>query len=168
MRTNRLLCLLALALACMPAAAAGPVQVVYVDPKSFTDLRDGALPSPAARNLYLAELKRYLEARGAARVPAGETLVVTITDINLAGTFEPLRHPPAASVRVISDVYPARIDLQFRLARPDGTIVREGERRLRSVAYPTAVGITPSDPLRYEKVLLDDWLGEEFPRPVRP
>jgi hypothetical protein len=48
--------------------------------------------------------------------------------------------------------------------RADGIVVREGERRLRSAAYPVSAAVDASDPLRYEKVLLDEWLQGEFPR----
>ena len=69
------------------------------------------------------------------------------------------------NVRIVREVNPARIDLSFRLLRADGTVLREGERQLRSTGYPVGVGIDPSDPLLYEKVLLDDWLRTDLPRP---
>ncbi|MGH8681917.1 MAG: DUF3016 domain-containing protein [Burkholderiales bacterium] len=144
--------------------AAAEVQVRYQDPASFAVMRDAARPSEPVRRAYLDELKAYLERRAASRIADGDTLVVTITDLQLAGLYDPLLHPPAASVRIVRDVTPARIDLRFTLARADGTALREGERKLRSVGYPLDPGVAPADPLRYEKALLDDWLRREFPR----
>jgi hypothetical protein len=140
------------------------VEVVYVNPEAFAAQRDAMRPSPAVRDQYLADLKRYLERQAAGRVADGDTLVVRITDLQLAGLYDPLLHPPGASVRIVRDVTPARIDLGFTLTRPDGTVLREGRRELHSTAYPVAPGVTASDPLRYEKALLDDWLAREFPR----
>ena len=168
MRPCRLIPLLALALMFPPLAAADParrVEVVFVDPQNFTDVRNGYTQTGSARDFYLAEIRRYIEQRAVARLADGDTLRVTITDVWLAGVYE-ARRPSATNVRLIRDVTPARIDLGFRLARADGTVLAEGERRLRSTGYPVGVGIDPADPLRYEKVLLDDWLGQDLPRPA--
>jgi hypothetical protein len=161
---RRFLGLLAMALGSAAATGAGPVEVVYVNPEAFAAQRDAMRPSPAVRDHYLAELRRYLERRAAERVADGETLVVRITDVQLAGIHDPLLHPPGASVRIVRDVTPARIDLGFALTRADGTVLREGRRELRGTGYPLDPRVDPSDPLRYEKALLDDWLAREFSR----
>jgi hypothetical protein len=160
--------LLALALTFPPLAAADPaaqVEVVYVDPQKFTDVRNGYTQTDSARDFYLAEIGRYIEQRAAPRLAEGDTFRVTITDVELAGDYE-ARRPSVTNVRIIRDVTPARIDLRFRLARADGAVRAEGERTLRSTGYPVGVGIDPADPLRYEKVLLDDWLRRDLPRPA--
>ena len=158
----------ALTLACAAAvpslagADAARVEVVFVDPQKFADVRDGYTQTDAARDFYLAELKRYLEREAARRLGDGEALTVRITDVQLAGTYE-ARRPEITNVRIVRGVNPARIDLGFRLERADGTVAAEGARQLRSTGYPVGIGIDPSDPLLYEKVLLDDWLTATFP-----
>lgn len=170
MRPWRLIPLLALVLTFPPLAAADPaarVEVVYVDPQKFTDVRNGYTQTDSARDFYLAEIRRYIEQRAGRRLADGDTLRVTITDVELAGDYE-ARRPSVTNVRIIREVNPARIDLSFRLARADGTVLAEGERRLRSTGYPVGVGIDPADPLRYEKALLDDWLRQDLtPRAPR-
>jgi hypothetical protein len=156
--------LLALALTFPPLGAADPaarVEVVYVDPQKFTDVRNGYTQTDSARDFYLAEIRRYIERRAAGRLADGDSFRVTITDVELAGDYE-ARRPSVTNVRIIREVNPARIDLSFRLARADGTVLAEGERRLRSTGYPVGVGIDPADPLRYEKGLLDDWLRQDL------
>lgn len=152
----------ALGVAAAVAAAAGRVEVVYVDPEKFSDVRDGYTQIPEARAFFLDELRRHIGRRAATRLAAGETLRVTITDVHLAGDYQ-ARTPNTTNVRIVREVTPARIDLRFRLERVDGTVVVAGERRLRSTGYPVGVGIDPSDPLAYEKVLLDDWLRSDLP-----
>ena len=170
MRPRRLIPLLALALAFPPPAAADPavrVEVIYVDPQKFTDVPERLWPArpDSAREFYLAEIRRYIERRAGEQLADGDTFRVTITDVELAGDYE-ARRPSVTNVRIIREVNPARIDLSFRLARADGTVRAEGERRLRNTGYPVGVGIDPADPLRYEKVLLDDWLRQDLPRPA--
>jgi Protein of unknown function (DUF3016) len=169
-RPCRLIPLLALALTFPRLAVADPaprVEVVYVDPQKFTDLRNGYTQTDSARDFYLAEIRRYIEQRAGRRLADGDTFRVTITDVGLAGDYE-ARRPSVTNVRIIREVSPARIDLSFRLARADGTVLAEGERKLRGTGYPVGVGIDPADPLRYEKVLLDDWLRQDLtPRAPR-
>jgi hypothetical protein len=157
---------LAAGVAAAVAAPATRVEVVYVDAEKFSDVRDGYTQTAAARTFFLDELRRHIERRAAPRLADGETLVVTITNVHLAGDYE-ARTPTTTNVRIVREVMPARIDLSFRLTRADGTVVAAGERRLRSTGYPVGVGIDPSDPLVYEKVLLDDWLRQDLPRPLR-
>ena len=45
-------------------------------------------------------------------LPAGQTLTVTFTDIDLAGDFEPWRGGQAMDIRIVKDVYPPRMDLE--------------------------------------------------------
>jgi hypothetical protein len=80
----------------------------------------------------------------------------------MAGEYEPWR-PRAYGVRIVRDVYPPRIDLRFRLAAADGSLLKEGECKLRDPAFmATALLYFRDDPLRYEKALLDDWLEREL------
>ena len=83
-----------------------------------------------------------------------------ITDVDMAGEF----HPPGASrdTRIVKDMYPPRIELEFRLARADGTIEKEGSRKLRYSSFLWGTSPNNSEAMRYEKSLLDDWLRKEF------
>ncbi len=163
---------LTLLCACAPAATrtvpASRVEVTWTDPAAFAEVRD----NPGIRQIrpeeWLRELARHLQI-GADRILApGQHLKVTFTDIKRAGTFEPWRGPKWNDVRVIKEIYPPSIDLRFTLTGADGTVLREGERKLRDPGFLSrAVAGRSDDPLRYEKRLLDDWLRNEFaaPRP---
>ena len=85
-----------------------------------------------------------------------------ITDVDLAGDFEPWRGPDFTRVRVIRDIYPPRIDLDFRLIGADGRVLREGKRKLRDPGFLTtgAIGPGSTDPLRYEKRMIDRWFAK--------
>jgi hypothetical protein len=137
------------------------VQVVFVQPEKFRDVGDRYAGGGSARDFYLKDLDRYIQARGTRLLSEGERLVVSITDIDMAGAFEPWRGR-LGDVRIVRDVYSPRIDLAFTLTGADGAVMKRGERKLRDLALvgsPTASG---SDPLRYEKALLDDWLEREL------
>jgi hypothetical protein len=144
------------------AATPKNIRIEYIHPEKFTDVGDRDFPRDSLRNEYLGQLRKHL-AQGAARLlPAEQQLTVSITDIDMAGNFEPWRIR-LYDTRIIRDVYPPRIDLRFALTAADGTPLREGERQLRNPAFlMTMQPYFRNDPLRYEKALLDDWLDREL------
>jgi hypothetical protein len=154
------LVLVTLAASSSPAAAA-TAEVEYVKPESFTDT--GRRFDERERAANLDTLKRHLVEEAARRLPAGETLAVTVTDVDLAGSYEPWQMAHN-EVRIVKEVYPPRIELHFRLARADGTIVKEGDRKLRDSAFLTGGSLRSADGLRYEKAMIDEWLDREFKR----
>jgi hypothetical protein len=109
-------------------------------------------------NAWLGTLKTYIEKRAARRLPEGQHLAITITNVKLAGRYEPWLGPWLSGVRIVRDIYPPRIDLRFELTGPDGRVLRTGSRNLRDIAFMDRIGPTDTDPLRYEKSLIDDWL----------
>jgi len=64
---------------------------------------------------------------------------------------------------VIKNIYPPRIDLTFTQTDANGAVVKEGERQLRDPAFMQRGILNSTDPLRFEKRMLDDWLRKEFP-----
>ena len=86
----------------------------------------------------------------------------SVTDIDMAGEFETWRGPQACSVRVMLDLYTPRVVLDFRLTDRDGKVVSAGHRDLSDPLYLTRAVTLSTDPLRYEKNLLLDWLQKEL------
>lgn len=148
-----------------PAAAAHPgatpdsrVSVRYDHPQSFAEARSVGSSFVLDREAWLGTLKAYIEKRAARHVPPGQHLDITITDVKLAGNYEPWLGPQLDDVRIVRDIYPPRIDLDFKLVGADGTVLREGSRKLRNAAFMYSVGANDQDSLRYEKALIDRWL----------
>ncbi len=96
-------------------------------------------------------------------LPAGQQLRVHVDDVSLAGRFEPVHPPGQQDTRIMREVYAPWMNLHFTLLAADGTMIREGEARLGDPSYlRRAVAADPNDPLRYDKRMIDDWLGTEF------
>ncbi|HKU71719.1 MAG TPA: DUF3016 domain-containing protein [Burkholderiales bacterium] len=149
-------------LAASPAVAA-TVQVAFKDADKFTDFGDTARVVPdARRNAMLGELRAHVQKRAAGRIPEKTQLIVTVTDIDMAGGFETARGPKADHVRIYRDGYPPRIKLEFTLTDFTGKVVKEGKRELTDAAYLKTSVEYRNDPLRYEKKLIDDWVAREF------
>jgi len=84
-------------------------------------------------------------------------------DIKRAGDYEPWHGPRGSDIRIMRDIYPPRITLQYTLKDASGRIVDEGEAKLSDTGYLHNLGLkSDSDPLRYEKRLIDDWVKREL------
>jgi len=137
------------------------VRVEYVHPENFIDVGDRYSSSDKIRAAYLEQLRKHIIRRAAPLLAKGQNLTVIVTEVDMAGGFEPWRRR-LGDARIVRDVYPPRIDLSFRLTGADGVVIREGERKLRDLAFMTTTILYRNDRLRYEKALLDDWLEREF------
>lgn len=158
---------IALLLAGMPSSAAraqeiasARVHVTYANPQNFSENRQYGNQDRFNDVDYLDPLKAYLIKRAAAMLGPGQQLDITITDIQLAGGYEPWRRPEMSHVRIMSNRYPPRIHLHFKWIDSDGKVLREGSRKLSNLGYLYSGLASPgdSDPLRYDKALLHDWL----------
>ena len=142
---------------------AGRVAVAWADPAGFTELRRSGNRFDASRGTWLTDLAEYLRTRAEAALPANQRLELTIVDVDRAGDYEPWHGMALHDTRIMRDIYPPRMTVQFRQLDADGKVVAEGERKLSDPAY--LMGIQPlndSDPLRYEKRMIDSWVRREF------
>lgn len=142
--------------------AAGTVSVTYGDTAQFSEAQDAGRETEAARRVWLDALSEHLAERAAEALPKGQRLEVQITDVQRAGRYEDWRGPQAAQLRVVRDIYPPRIDLDFKRLGAEGQVLQAGKRQLRDLNFLMRPARYTNDPLRYEKALVDDWVAKEF------
>ncbi|NUO74722.1 DUF3016 domain-containing protein [Lysobacter sp. 5GHs7-4] len=144
----------------------GPVEVRWENPAQFTEIRYSGNSSEAKRGNWVEDLALHLRQRAQKRLPAGERLEVDIVDIRRAGNYEPWRGIAFNDTRFIRDIYPPRITLNFRRIGADGQVIAQGERKLSDMSYlSNANTFSNTDPLRYEKSLINRWLDRELKQP---
>jgi hypothetical protein len=139
------------------------VDVVYVNPDKFTDVRDNYFFTGIGHDEYLDTFKHHLENHEDKYIPAGEHLSLRITDIKMAGDFEPWRGPGFEEIRIIKDIYPPHVNLEFKLTDANGKVLKAGTRKISDINFLEEDNTYfPDDTLRYEKKLIDDWFYNEF------
>lgn len=142
-----------------------PVAVSWTDPAQFSEIRNSRNRWEARRGDWVRQLAEHLQEEAEAHLAQGERLEVVITDIERAGDYEPAAGR-GQDIRVIREIYPPRLSLRFKRVAGDGTIVDQGERKLVDMGFmTTGTGIFDSDPLRYEKRLIDDWVRRDLRAP---
>lgn len=136
------------------------VSVSFVDPGHYTDAslygRDGAAGRvPAER-----EIAQTLTRLGERYLRPSQTLAIWITDIDLAGRFEPWR-PLAVDVRFMREITWPRIKLRYVLTEP-GEPPRSGDETVRDQTYLMHPAIHTGETMPYEKAMLADWFRARF------
>ena len=148
--------------------ADGPVTVSWTDPHAFSEIRYSRNRFEAERGDWVRGIARHLAKRAAGALGPGERLDVVITDIELAGDFEP-GAGRSDGVRIVRDIYPPRIDLSYTLYDASGDVADSGERSLRDIGFlhRQAGTVTSGDPLRHENRLVDAWVRDDLARRTR-
>ena len=142
-------------------AATDQVTVSFDHPEKFTDLQDRRLVDERVTNTYVADLRRFIETHAAEHLAAGQRLVVTITDVDMAGELE-TRGNLRQDVRLLRPATPPRINLSFQVVDAGGNVLKSGDRRLTDLDYQHPEYRSHDTTLFFEKKLLSDWLNDEF------
>lgn len=140
------------------------VDVTFVEPENFSDVKDDYMGSDRGREYVLELLKEHFVATAPKFLAEGQRLEIRVTDVDLAGDFEPWRGMRFDDVRVVREIYPPRIQLEFRLLDAAGKVVAEGKRRLQDMAFMMTLSLPTNDPFRHEKGMISEWLRQEFKR----
>lgn len=138
-------------------AQAGTVRVSFDHPERFADTGDAR-----HTETVLATVAQHLQALGEARLPAGQTLTITVTDIDLAGTMQPWRGRfPDVRVMGCGVDWP-RIELHYTLGEGDRVLAQASARVVDMDYLMRFSHLRPNDPLPYEQRMLSEWFSRTF------
>lgn len=138
------------------AAGEPQAEVKFTEPEKFADFGEFARD----RENAMSELQRHIEKLAARDLP-GKQLKIEFTDVDLAGELEP-RAAAVNRVRVLRTVTIPRLDFKYSLTE-NGKEIAAGEAKLKDMNYQSSVNrYFDSEPLRYEKRLLDEWVAKDL------
>lgn len=141
-----------------------PVQVEFEHPEKYTDADYGPRAHKSDAEALFRQLRRHLQKQAPKYLSSGQHLQLTFTDIDLAGDREPSANIELHDVRIVRSVYPPKLAFRYQLLGNDGAVLREDEVSIRDIGFDLARGLRSSDPLRFEKRMLSQWLSREFSR----
>ena len=115
-----------------------------------------------ARTLKLLETKIHEQAKK--YLPDGQSIEIAVTDLDLAGDLRMTgARQDHRDVRLVKDIYPARMQFHYRLLDASGQVLEEGDASLRS-RMPSGAGIRASGnkSLAIERKMLSNWFKTRF------
>jgi hypothetical protein len=145
-------------------AAQADVKVTFVKPEQFADMPFGQ----SEKDRVLKELEAHFGKLGAKGLSADQVLKVDVTDIDLAGRLNFSGHGPM-DMRILNGRadWP-RMSLHYSL-EANGKVLQSGDVHLADMNYMSRVNrYFSSEPLRYEKAMMDDWFRKTFQQRQSP
>ncbi|AZG15963.1 MULTISPECIES: DUF3016 domain-containing protein [Cupriavidus] len=147
------------ALAAEPPSA---LTVTFLHPDTYQDASRHAGYGSDAQ--VLQAIRQHLQKLAARGLPPGYALSIEVLDIDLAGYVD-WRYP--SGLRIVRDATWPRMTLRYVLTHGDETLATR-EERIHNMHFNWGVNLYgPSDPLRYEKAMLDDWFERAIARRVQ-
>ena len=148
---------IALGLLALAATARADVQVNFVHPEKFSDIKDN---NGFKQTDLLKDIEAHLVEQAGKRLP-GKDVRINVTDVDLAGEVEPFGRR-MDWLRVMRTVTLPSIAFNYEVREGD-KVVQRGEVRLRDMNYQDGFNnYSSSDTLRYEKQMIDRWFKAEF------
>ena len=149
-----------LAIAALAAAPCyATVDVAFVNPERFTD----ASNERSELDSNLKSLAEHMRKAGERYIAPNETLRIEVLDVDLAGWSQwGGREPNKVRVARGGADFP-QMKLRYTLESP-GRGARSGEADLRDLAYQNS-GLrsrAASEPMYYEKRMIDEWFKSTF------
>ena len=134
--------------------ASAVVTVTFTQPEGYVDMPF----APWDKEQVMKDLRTHFEKLGT-QLPVGQDLKVEVLDIDLAGQMEHVARA-GREIRVLKGRadWPA---MQLRYSvEAQGKVLKSGDARVTDMAYLNHTysnRYASNEPLRYEKVMLDDW-----------
>lgn len=142
-------------------AAVAKVQLRFVDPLTYSDgtLRDSN--SRKSREQTYNALYEIFESLARRHLGDDQVLAISLTDLDLAGEFEPWR-VSFRDVRIMRRVTWPRMTFTYEV-RERGEVITSGTAKLADMDYLNARSrYFGRERLRYERRMLSDWFYKTF------
>src|SRR5258708_17109079 len=114
-------------LAASPAFAADQpaarVEVNFFEPQNYADAKTDSFDTDRGRDQVLAQLKEHILLTPPRYLAQGQHLVINVTNVDLAGEFEPWRGLDFADHPLLREIFPPAITLAFPHLVPEANVM---------------------------------------------
>ena len=100
---------------------------------NYTDIDYDGTNSEAGHRIVLQEIKDTFTKSAEAAMLNGYQIRIRVTDVDLAGAFEPGGMPDEP--RIGTGIFPSKIDFDFEIINPQGSVVADGSESLKGRRY---------------------------------
>ncbi|QXD24939.1 DUF3016 domain-containing protein [Opitutia bacterium ISCC 51] len=139
-------------------AASAQVEVTFQEPEQFRDIDYGDGNTRRGIKVHIPILEKHIIKFGKRFLKEGQTLTMTVTDVDLAGDYEPWLSPDFDDIRIVKDIYPPRISFSYELKDAEGKVLKSGEENLVDMNFQYRMRVRTHDELFYDKEMITDWM----------
>ncbi|MDA0348235.1 MAG: DUF3016 domain-containing protein [Verrucomicrobia bacterium] len=136
---------------------AAEVELTFENPDNYRDIDYEYAGNKRGQKLYLPQFEKHINKQAERYLEEGQVLSMVITDIDLAGDYEPWRSADAMDIRIVKSIYPPRIKFSYELKDADGNVLESGDEHLSDLSFNYKIRINYNDELFYDKELITDW-----------
>ena len=142
------------------------VTVEFLEPENFTDFRITQMGGKSEQASLESELKEEINRAGQRYLPPNYQLKLRFRDIDMAGDFEPWR-VRLQDTRIVRDIYPPRLSVEYVITDATGNVVGSGERTLTDLTFQMRLRMpNPSNrDTQVEAEMVSDFI-REITRPL--
>jgi hypothetical protein len=138
------------------------VSLTFEDVEEFTDFTiHGLFQQEQAKALMEKQIQSFWNRRMKRLLPKDTALELHFTDIDMAGEMRSYPQYGQSHTRITQDQFPPRLQFNYKITAPDGTLVAEGSEDLIGKSYMFRTRRTPPPgevTFFYEMELLYAWL----------
>lgn len=111
------------------------ISIEFNEPQSYTDFKITPSNSESQRDYLIGKMRDEINTAVSRFLPPGYQLSLRINDIDMAGEFLPELGPDADQVRIMRDIDPPRVKIEYALADASGNVLASGEKTLSDLSY---------------------------------
>lgn len=143
------------------------VSVKWIDPSSFRDIRPANQSRLKYRNHVFTNIEEHFD-KLAEDLPEGQTLEVSVTNVDLAGRVEPGRFLGLTNnlndVRVMTNIDVPRISFEYAILDSNGNKIKSEEVELKDMSYLMhgTRSFSARDAFGYEKRMITKWFKSDL------
>ncbi len=138
------------------------IDVQWVNPKKFTDIRPSNESRARFKKHVFAQLENHFEELSMA-LPQGQSLEVNVINLDLAGRVEPGTFVGLSSgindIRILRNIDIPRIKFEYKLMSDNGAVIKNETVNLKDMNYLFHSNHTfvSREAFGYEKRMLTEW-----------
>ncbi len=133
------------------------VSVEFVQPERFSDVQESGYTSGSSRDRLLSDLRDWLVREAPRYLPDGAWLTLRVTDVDDAGRIRIIR---GREIRVVSEMFPARVDFTWSLRDARGNPLKSGSERLVEIPHSSLIRTDSYGPMGSVKIAVERWLRD--------
>ena len=146
--------------------AAANVELKFVEPKKFHDIDVSGMSKNSGIDTVHKQLNELILEVTAGVIDKSDTLVIEVTDMDLAGDMEYFFGPDRRDIRIVRDQERYRLEFSYQLKSSSGEIKKSGEIKIKEFLHHRPV-INKSNRYQMISYMRDDiekWADSEFGR----